>query len=62
MYTYGLLYNIKHVHIMPPEDHRRSAATVLLALHKRLHHFETKSRWDLLVLLSDWIGGPGLEY
>ena len=38
------------------------AATVLFALQKRLHHFETNPWWDLLVLLNGRIGGPRREY
>jgi hypothetical protein len=38
------------------------ATTILLALQKRLHHFETNPRWVLLVLLSGRIGGPGGEH
>jgi len=54
-------YNIKDVHVIPPGRPPGSATPLLPSLHERLHHFEVEPRWDLLLLLSDWIDIPGLK-
>ena len=54
-------YSIKHVHITPGERLPGSATSIVPSLKERLHHFHTDSRWDLLLLLSDWVDVSGLK-
>ena len=60
MYTSGLL-QYQSVHVVPVEPPLGSATPVLPSLYECLHHFEAKSRWDLLLLLSGWVDVPGLK-
>jgi len=60
-YVHFWITTILNASILPVERPPGSATPVLPSLNECLHHFEAKSRWDLLLLLSGWVNAPGLK-